>query len=441
MPPTNYSDEQLALDTERMRLNARNARNPELSAANEKRRLEEQNPLTDHRGQGLSHQHSTGRNSYHGESAEASGIGGGHHGLGLQDIVHELNACIKERGLHEFYPTPDQVQRVARHVLQTGLLPQLAQQWEAPTELIIYLARLALFEIKILWDDSGSMAFMTGVESSDDSGIDSDGGNGKSEIPPRIKEGLKIVKKIARIICTFDESGIDVRSLSYLSPRLTTRLSSEQKPGGENLTMPRQVIKYIETAKYTWAPGVNPKDRYSNLRQVHRTPLGTSIHDLILEPYVDAATSRDEHERPKKPLLTLILSDGAADGEDEGKDLLNVLLMAFNRLSRTKYGSLAATAGFGQIGDVKGVMESLQDIDEHRVLDPAFDATSAFKIEAKQWKKNGLKLTPDLWTMKFILAPVSIEWDVTDQIQGKGKGKDQPRRVFDAIYTWSRGRL
>jgi hypothetical protein len=53
-------------------------------------------------------------------------------------------------------------------VLQSGALQQLSSNWRLPLELASDLVKIALFDVVVLVDDSGSMAFEQGGERIDD---------------------------------------------------------------------------------------------------------------------------------------------------------------------------------------------------------------------------------------------------------------------------------
>jgi hypothetical protein len=53
-------------------------------------------------------------------------------------------------------------------VYGSGALLQLSQAWRLPTELAADLVKIALFDVVVLVDDSGSMAFEQGGERIED---------------------------------------------------------------------------------------------------------------------------------------------------------------------------------------------------------------------------------------------------------------------------------
>ena len=63
-----------------------------------------------------------------------------------------------QQNLQAFYP-PGSVEQIAQRVIQSGSLQRLAAEWKLPVELASDLVKIALFDVVVLVDDSGSMAF------------------------------------------------------------------------------------------------------------------------------------------------------------------------------------------------------------------------------------------------------------------------------------------
>ena len=57
-----------------------------------------------------------------------------------------------------FYP-PGSVEQLGQRVAQSGAVEKLAADWRIPNEIAYDLAKLSLFDLVILADDSGSMSF------------------------------------------------------------------------------------------------------------------------------------------------------------------------------------------------------------------------------------------------------------------------------------------
>jgi hypothetical protein len=69
-----------------------------------------------------------------------------------------LQACVVEQKLQAFYP-PGSLGQIAQRVAQSGAVETIASNWKVDKELAMDTIRLALFDVVLLVDDSGSMAF------------------------------------------------------------------------------------------------------------------------------------------------------------------------------------------------------------------------------------------------------------------------------------------
>lgn len=65
---------------------------------------------------------------------------------------------IPQQRLQAFYP-PQVLEQIASRVASTGALDRIAAEWRLPKEIALDLVKIALFDVVILCDDSGSMAF------------------------------------------------------------------------------------------------------------------------------------------------------------------------------------------------------------------------------------------------------------------------------------------
>lgn len=76
--------------------------------------------------------------------------------LPLSSLCSGLTPRPCPQKLQAFYP-PGSLEPIAQRIVQTGALSQIASLWRLPMEIAIDLCRLALFEIVLYVDDSGSM--------------------------------------------------------------------------------------------------------------------------------------------------------------------------------------------------------------------------------------------------------------------------------------------
>lgn len=71
-------------------------------------------------------------------------------------VATKLQKIVTSNQLQQFYP-PERLHALTNRVIQNVDFFALAQRWRMPTELAVDLAALALYDIVIYADDSGSM--------------------------------------------------------------------------------------------------------------------------------------------------------------------------------------------------------------------------------------------------------------------------------------------
>lgn len=72
-----------------------------------------------------------------------------------------------QQHLEAFYPPPA-LDQISSRIAQSGALDKICQQWRIPKELGADLVKIALFDVVLLCDDSGSMQFEQGGERIED---------------------------------------------------------------------------------------------------------------------------------------------------------------------------------------------------------------------------------------------------------------------------------
>lgn len=73
-----------------------------------------------------------------------------------QAIIGVLQQCIQDQNIVCFYP-PGSAEQLGQRVAQSGAIEKLCADWQIPGEIAYDLAKLALFDLFILVDDSGSV--------------------------------------------------------------------------------------------------------------------------------------------------------------------------------------------------------------------------------------------------------------------------------------------
>lgn len=114
----------------------------------------------------------------------------------MNQVLNSLRQCVQEQKISAFYP-PGSLEQLAQKVASSGALPRLCSEWRIPMELGFDLCKLALFDVILYLDDSGSMAF-------------EEGGS-------RIDDLKLIVSRCAMAASLFDQDGIQVRVSTFNS--------------------------------------------------------------------------------------------------------------------------------------------------------------------------------------------------------------------------------
>lgn len=233
-----------------------------------------------------------------------------------------LQACIQEKGLQNFYqPGSPQLNQIASRAPQQ--VNQLAQQWRVNPEIASDIVKLALYDVILYVDDSGSMQFEENGERIDD---------------------LKLVlSRVAFATGLFDDDGIQVRFMN-----------SQQQ--GNNIKSQQQVEQMIS------------QTRFSGL-----TPMGRELDAKVLQPLVlGPARSR----QLRKPVLVIIITDGQPTGESH-LDIANIITKASRELQGSGLGRGALAFQFAQVGNDLKAREFLKQLDEHKEIGDIIDCTSS----------------------------------------------------------------
>ncbi|KAK4702863.1 hypothetical protein P7C70_g3348, partial [Phenoliferia sp. Uapishka_3] len=293
-----------------------------------------------------------------GASHQAAGPGAANDPNYLLNILRQ---CVHEQKLSAFYGAGS-LEQISQKVVREQSLQRIAQQWQIPIEAAIDLVRLALFDIILYCDDSGSMSF--------------------EEKGSRIEDLKMIVSRTAYAASFFDQDGIQIRFMN----------------------------SKIEAASNTEAAALNI------IKQVQfngMTPLGTSLKKKVLEPLV---LHPAKHGQLRKPVLIVIITDGAPSGEDRHK-IVKVIKEANHDLQKTKYGPDAVSYQLAQVGNDLAARKFLEEIDVDREVGQLIDVTSNYENEADNLRKarNPINLTPSLWLIKLLLGGISSAYDFKDE--------------------------
>ncbi|CED84133.1 von willebrand type a domain containing protein [Phaffia rhodozyma] len=286
---------------------------------------------------------------------------GGSGQIDPNHLAQVLQQCIGDQKLHAFYPQ-GATSQIAQRIAHAGVLDRLIAEWRIPKEIAFDLAKLALFDVAILVDDSGSMAFEENGE--------------------RIVELKLILQKIAFATGLFDQDGVSVRFLN--SP-----------VEGNNISNDQQVM------------GLVAQVQFSGL-----TPLGTSLDQKVLQPMV-LGPARNGSLR--KPMLIISITDGTPAGEAQDC-IFKVITQASQQLQQSRYGPDAVSFMFAQVGNDLKARDWLATLDASPVVGGLVDVCSNYESEADEMKrKTGVDLSPELWLVKLLLGAIDTNYDSKDE--------------------------
>ncbi|KGM92524.1 uncharacterized protein PADG_11352 [Paracoccidioides brasiliensis Pb18] len=256
-----------------------------------------------------------------------------------------LLSTVQEKNLQAMYPpNSPALDQIASRI--TNQVDQLCATWRVPREVGQDIIKLALFDIILYIDDSGSMQF--------------------EENGDRIKDLKLILNRVTYAATLFDDDGIQIRFMN----------SDVQ---GDNIRGEQQIEQLINTIQFKGL-----------------TPMGTSLRNKVLEPLV-LRPARSGQLR--KPVLVITVTDGQPAGEPQGA-VFDAIRQATNELqSLPKYGAGAISFQFAQVGNDLKAREFLSKLDEEPGIGGLIDCTSNFEVEQDEMSRANppVDLTPELW--------------------------------------------
>ncbi|EXJ84102.1 hypothetical protein A1O3_04769 [Capronia epimyces CBS 606.96] len=281
----------------------------------------------------------------------------------VQAYKSSLQATIQEKGLQNFYPPGHPVlDQIAGRAAQQ--VAQLAQTWRINPEIASDIVKLALYDVILYIDDSGSMQFEENGE--------------------RIDDLKLILSRVAYAASLFDDDGIQVRFMN----------SPEQ---GNNIRSEQQVTELVA------------RTRFSGL-----TPMGRELQAKILGPLVLDPARRGAL---RKPVLVITITDGQPTGENSS-DVARIIKAASDELARNpRAGKGALALQFAQVGNDLKAREFLGKLDEEPGIGDIIDCTSNFEVEADEMSRANppVQLSPELWLVKLLLGAIDSSYDTKDE--------------------------
>ncbi|DBB03577.1 TPA: hypothetical protein ACH3X3_010914 [Trebouxia sp. C0006] len=291
--------------------------------------------------------------------AQGAGAGFGQGSAGAQGLQSKIENMVRTNRLEAFYP-PQKLQAVLQRLNQTDF-KALSQRWNMPLELAYDLATLALYDIVIFADDSGSMIFEEGGE--------------------RINDLKVIMGRVAEVATLFDEDGIVVR---FMNGHVE----------GNGIRDPMSANNLISQVQFTGM-----------------TPLGSSLDSKVIRPFLGAGIS---NRNLQKPILVITITDGEPTGEPQNT-VANVIKNAKNMCTSSIYGPNAIAFEFAQVGKDTKAQAFLGRLDTDPEIGKMIDATSYYELEAEEYMRRGVNLTPELWLVKLMVGAVDPTYDEQDQ--------------------------
>lgn len=244
-----------------------------------------------------------------------------------------------EKQLQSFYPV-ERLDRLVQELANDapGKLSKLVHEWAVPMEVATDVMKLALFDIILYVDDSGSIEF-------EEKGVR--------------KEQLKqVLGIIATAASTFDQDGISVRFMN----------SMEMGDGIRNADDVNMLVSRV---------------RFQGL-----TPLGTGLKNKVLDPMVIGPARAN---RLDKPVLVITITDGQPAGEPLDT-VANSIRQATEEVARTQYGRGAVSFQFSQVGNDQKARDFLGSLDEDPHIGGLVDCTSSKSFRLDEFEDDVMTL-------------------------------------------------
>jgi len=297
----------------------------------------------------------------------------------IQGYQRQLEQAVQEKGLAAFYgpgtPGAQKLPGIAAHAAQQ--VDRLCGAWRIQREIATDIVRLALYDVVIFIDDSGSMSFEENGE--------------------RIKDLQLILQRVAFAATLFDQDGIELRFMNddSIPPNMISGIRTEQQ------------IEQIMQNK-----------RYKGL-----TPFGTELRKKVIDPIL----VQKLRSGMEKPLLIISITDGQPAGESANA-LMDTVRYAVDEARRSRYGQGAVAFQFAQVGNDQKATEFLAKLDNDPMVGREVDCTSNYENESAEMARAQppVDLTPDLWMIKLILGAIDPSYDTKDEKANMAPGAGMP---------------
>ncbi|OBT68484.1 hypothetical protein VE03_02788 [Pseudogymnoascus sp. 23342-1-I1] len=296
-----------------------------------------------------------------------------------------LQQTIQEKNIQSFFSNPATLDQICQAA--PGKVQHLVQTWKVEPEIGQDIVKLALFDIILYVDDSGSMQFEENGE--------------------RIQDLKLILSKVAFAASLFDADGIEVRFMN----------SDLQ---GNNIRNEAEVEQLISRVQFKGL-----------------TPMGTQLRNKVLEPLV---VQKARSNQLRKPVLVIVITDGQPAGESSTA-VFDAIRYTAGELTRSPYGKGAVSYQFAQVGNDLKAREFLSKLDDEPGIGELIDSTSNFEVEQDEMSRAHppVDLTPDLWLCKLLLGAIDSSYDTKDEKGSRPAGGQPPYGAQQGQYGAPQG--
>ena len=274
-------------------------------------------------------------------------------------IANKLSQIVRENQLERFYP-PERLNTVIQRVNRTNF-QSLAAQWDLPLSIAIDLAPLALYDVVIYGDDSGSMA--------------------AEERGARIDDLKLIVGRVCDVTTLFDDDGIQIRFMN--APQ-----------AGNGIRNSGDAATFIQGIRFNGM-----------------TPLATQLELKVLHPLVYQPI---QARQLQKPVLIITITDGEPLGEPREK-IKHVIRNARQWITQVGYPPSTVAFQFAQVGSDMKAQAFLAELDQDPVVGKMIDCTSYYELEASEYQRKGIELKPQVYLVKLMVGAIDRSYDEGDE--------------------------
>ena len=135
--------------------------------------------------------------------------------------------------------------------------------------------------------------------------------------------------------------------------------------------------------------------------------MGTALDSKVIWPFLGAGI---QHRNLEKPILVITITNGEPTGEPQDA-VASVIRNAKNMCTHSVYGPGAIAFEFAQVGTDTKAQAFLKRLDNDPEIGRMVDATSYFELEAEEYGRRGVQLTPELWLVKLMVGAVDPTYD------------------------------